>query len=53
MNALKTASVSILLSAFVFFPALAQNRPRSAADSVRGHFASINRRILEMVKDFP
>ena len=31
--------------------ASAQNR--STADSVRGHFASVNRRILTMVKDFP
>jgi hypothetical protein len=32
-------------------PAISQNR--STADSVRGHFASINRRVLEMAKDFP
>jgi hypothetical protein len=34
-------------------PALAQNRPRSTADSVRGHFVSVNRRVLERAKDFP
>jgi len=33
--------------------ALAQNAPRSTSDSVRGHFASINRRVLDMAKDFP
>lgn len=31
----------------------AQNPPRSTAQSVKGHFASINRRVLEMAKDFP
>jgi hypothetical protein len=34
-------------------PIEAQNRPRSSADSVRGHFDSINRKVLEMAKDFP
>jgi len=33
--------------------ALAQSPPRSTAQSVRGHFASINHRVLEMAKDFP
>ncbi len=33
--------------------ALAQSPPRSTAQSVRGHFASINHRLLEMAKDFP
>ena len=31
----------------------AQNPPRSTADSVRGHFVSVNRRVLDMAKDFP
>jgi uncharacterized damage-inducible protein DinB len=31
----------------------AQNPSRSAADSVRGHFNSINQKVLEMAKDFP
>jgi hypothetical protein len=34
-------------------PAVAQNPARSTADSVRGHFVSVNRRVLEMAKDFP
>lgn len=33
---------------------LAQNpRPVPTAQSLRGHFASVNRRVLTMVKDFP
>jgi len=31
----------------------AQNPPRSTSDSVRGHFVSVNRRVLDMAKDFP
>ena len=34
-------------------PALGQNAPRTTAQSVRGHFASTNQRILTMAKDFP
>jgi hypothetical protein len=34
-------------------PALGQNAPRTTAQSVRGHFASVNQRILTMAKDFP
>jgi hypothetical protein len=37
----------------VLLPVAAQNTPRSTADSVRGHFRSINHRVLEMAKDFP
>jgi len=33
--------------------ALGQNAPRTTAQSVRGHFASVNQRILTMAKDFP
>jgi hypothetical protein len=33
--------------------AFAQQRTRTTAESVRGHFASINHRVLEMAKDFP
>jgi hypothetical protein len=36
-----------------FAPAFPQRRPPTAAESVRGHFASINRKVLEMAKDFP
>ena len=31
----------------------AQNPPRTTAQSIRGHFASINKHILDMAKDFP
>jgi hypothetical protein len=31
----------------------AQSPARTTAQSVRGHFASVNRRVLEMAKDFP
>jgi hypothetical protein len=34
-------------------PAIAQGPARSTAQAVRGHFASINHRVLEMAKDFP
>jgi hypothetical protein len=33
--------------------ALGQSVPRTTAQSVRGHFASTNQRILTMAKDFP
>jgi len=33
--------------------ATGQNRPRTTAESVRGHFASVNKRLLDMAKDFP
>ena len=35
------------------FPAFAQNTLRPTPEVVRGHFMSINRKILEMAKDFP
>jgi DinB superfamily len=31
----------------------AQNRPQSTADSVRGHFAPVNHKVLQMAKEFP
>jgi len=44
-----------LLTVFALMPlaARAQSPARSTADSVRGHFVSLNNRILEMAKDFP
>lgn len=53
MNACKAVLVSSALLMAGSFAALAQSPPRSTAQSVRGHFASINRRVLEMAKDFP
>ena len=43
----------LALLAVGLLPAFAQNAPRSTADSVRAHFRGINKRVLEMAKDFP
>jgi hypothetical protein len=51
-----TRKSAIFLSALVVLAcaqALPQGRARTTAEAVRGHFASINRRVLEMAKDFP
>ena len=53
MNACKVLLVSSALLMVGAVAALAQSPPRSTAQSVRGHFVSINRRVLEMAKDFP
>lgn len=50
-NSERTCLLIIVLAASVV-PAIGQ-RPRSTAESVKGHFASINRNLLEMAKDFP
>src|SRR5215468_10261399 len=42
-----------LFLAGVAFPAFAQNTLRPTPAVVRGHFMSINRKILDMAKDFP
>jgi DinB superfamily len=46
-----------LLAAFVLavtaLPALAQSRLAPTPETVRGHFTTINRKILERAKDFP
>ena len=42
-----------LFLALVAFPAFAQNALRPTPEVVRGHFLSINRKILDMAKDFP
>jgi hypothetical protein len=39
--------------AVLAFPAFAQNTLRPTPEVVRGHFMSINRKILDMAKDFP
>ena len=47
---------SILLLALlvlVTVPALAQNALPATAKSVRGHFTSLNKRLLDMAEDFP
>ena len=51
-----TAKRAIPLSVLLVVASLAalgQNAPRTTAQSVRGHFASVNQRILTMAKDFP
>jgi hypothetical protein len=50
-NSERTCLLIIVLAASVV-PAIGQ-RPRSTAESVRGHFASVDRQVLEMAKDFP
>ena len=42
-----------VLTGVALLPTLAQNGARSTSDSVRGHFVSVNRRVLEIAKDFP
>src|SRR3984893_7822676 len=49
----KSLLTSVLFLAVVASSALAQNTLRSTPDVVRGHFMSINRKILDMAKDFP
>ena len=53
MTARKLFALLALLVAVAAGSAFAQQRPRTTAESVRGHFASINHRVLEMAKDFP
>lgn len=42
----------LVTAALMVSPAFGQ-RARSTAESVRGHFASVDRQVLEMAKDFP
>ena len=53
MKALKQAGVWAVFAWWVLVQAAAQSPARSTADSMRGQFASVNRRVLEMAKDFP
>ena len=39
--------------AVAVLPAVTQSGLRPTADIVRGHFITINRKVLEMAKDFP
>jgi uncharacterized damage-inducible protein DinB len=43
----------LLLAAGSLSVVWAQRQPPSAAQAIRGHFASINQQILDMAKDFP
>jgi hypothetical protein len=53
MTARKPFAWLALLVVVAAGSAFAQQRTRTTAESVRGHFASINHRVLEMAKDFP
>lgn len=53
MKAVRAMGALAVFAGLALLSALAQNAPRSTSDSVRGHFASINRRVLVMAKDFP
>ena len=53
---MKTLGLTIAGLTLVFAgvaAAFAQSQTPSTAQSIRGHFASINRKVLEMAKDFP
>ena len=49
----KSMLATELFLAVLAFPAFAQNTLRPTPEVVRGHFMSINRKILDMAKDFP
>jgi DinB family protein len=53
MKSFQAASVLAIYAGLALSTAVAQNPSRSTSDSVRGHFVSVNRRVLEMAKDFP
>lgn len=53
MSAARSAIVALTVVVASAASGLAQNPPRTTAQSVKGHFGSINRRVLEMAKDFP
>jgi hypothetical protein len=49
----KSVFTRMLFLAVLALPAFAQNALRPTPEVVRGHFISINRKILAMAKDFP
>ena len=51
MKSTRQAITLLLLTTIL--PSVAVSQKRTTAQAVRGHFAAINRRILEMAKDFP
>ena len=53
MRVSKLYALPLTMVALILSAAPAQSPVRSTADSVRGHFISLNNRILEMAKDFP
>lgn len=53
MKTLKIAACLWTVAATTAAMAVAQSPNRSTAQAVRGHFESVNRKVLEMAKDFP
>src|SRR5436190_20076493 len=53
MRIAKPPLCSLALFATAILPVVAQNPPRSTADSMRRNFSRVNRIVLEMAKDFP
>ena len=53
MRVSKVCALLLTVFALMLPAAQSQSPVRSTADSVRGHFISLNNRILEMAKDFP
>jgi hypothetical protein len=49
---MKATFAAMVLSILVFSTS-AISQTRTTAQSIRGHFSSINQRVLEMAKDFP
>jgi hypothetical protein len=49
----KSVFTTMLFLAVLALPAFAQNALRPTPEVVRGHFISINRKVLDMAKDFP
>jgi hypothetical protein len=49
----KSVFITMLFLAVLALPVFAQNALRPTPEVVRGHFISINRKILDMAKDFP
>ena len=47
------ATVNGLVFSILILSSSAISQTRTTAQSIRGHFSSINQRILEMAKDFP
>jgi len=50
---IKPMFTSALFLAMVTLPVFAQNTLNPSPDVVRGHFMSINKKVLEMARDFP
>jgi uncharacterized damage-inducible protein DinB len=47
------ATIAALVLSILVISASAISQTRTTAQSIRGHFSSINQKVLEMAKDFP